>query len=519
MECLPRCVGTRRKAIVDHPSREVVMNEKRSLRRVGVAVWVALGLALVGCTPSEGDPSGGGKAGGSGEPLVLRMANGYSGLAYEPAVAHFVKGVEELSGGVVRIEVVDEWGLKKDVWPPEFEQTIVRDVAAGEVDLAWVGTRIFDTLGVRSFQALTAPMLVDSYPLQRAVIESDIPLRMMEGLEEIGVTGLAILADGLRKPIAVEQPLLGPDDWRGITFAAFRSEGQAEAIRSLGARPTDVWGGPLDEGLDSGQIQGFEKSVHIYQLNDMQRTAPFVTANVNLWPQTVALIADPDRLSGLTEQQRGWLEQAATDAAGVSTDLADRDERLLAGLCEHGAAFVNASDADITALSVAFMPVYAALEQDSRTKAFIAEIEQLKKQMPSGDGLVLPDACTGAASQTETKTTKVTPLDGVWEVTYTRDDLLAAIERNPGGDDHEDNPANYGHLMIEFDRGDYTGTGGDGSISTCTYAVEGDAITFFCEDFTITNTWSVYRDTLTIGVGKDAPNTPWMVKPWRRVSD
>ena len=51
-------------------------------------------------------------------------------------------------------------------------------------------------------------MLIDNYALQKAVIDSEIPDHMLSGLDALGVTGLAVLADGLRKPIAVERPLL-----------------------------------------------------------------------------------------------------------------------------------------------------------------------------------------------------------------------------------------------------------------------------------------------------------------------
>jgi TRAP-type C4-dicarboxylate transport system substrate-binding protein len=493
------------------------MNEHRPLRRAGLAIVAAVGVVMAGCTPSGGD-----KAGGSGDPLVLRMASGYSTLEYEPAVQYFVQRVGEVSDGAVRIEVVDEWGRSQGSYPPENEQTVVGDVAAGKADLAWVGTRIFDTLGVESFRALTAPMLIDSYPLERAVIESDIPDRMMAGLEEIGVVGLAILADGLRKPIAVEQPLLGPDDWRGITFQSFRSEVQAQAITALGARPTDVLGGELDEGLESGQIQGFEKNLLIYQINEMQLTAPFVTANVNLWPQTVALIADPARLSALTDQQRGWLQEAAQDAAAASTNLMDpHEQRLVPGLCDSGAAFVNASDADLAALRDAFAPVYTELEQDPQTAAFIAEIEDLKERTPPTAPLAFPDSCaTAAPLPADAKTTRETPLDGEWEVTLTRDELLAAIARN-GNDLEEDNPGNYGHQTLVFDHGDTCGTDDGVPSGVGTYAIDGDTITFFTpEGFRFTTTWSVYRDTLAFEndpLRIDGVSSPMIAKPWRRV--
>ena len=110
-------------------------------------------------------------------------------------------------------------------------------MAAGKVDLGWSGARVFDTMDVTSFQALQAPMLIDNYALEHAVITSDIPAQMMDGLKKVGVTGLGTLADGLRKPIAVKQPLLGLADWHGMTFGTYKSQGQAQAIRALGATP------------------------------------------------------------------------------------------------------------------------------------------------------------------------------------------------------------------------------------------------------------------------------------------
>src|SRR3954451_12259572 len=132
-----------------------------------VAMAGALVLAVVvgtaGCTE---DPSS--KTGGRAQSVVLTLADGYSDPAFEPAVAYFIKRVGELSNGQVQVKDAQGWGKLA----PNFEQRIVSDVAAGRADLGWVGTRVFDTLGVPSFQALTAPMLIDSYPLEDAVMRS-----------------------------------------------------------------------------------------------------------------------------------------------------------------------------------------------------------------------------------------------------------------------------------------------------------------------------------------------------------
>src|SRR6266851_4292468 len=102
-----------------------------SQSRLAALVLVTAATALVaGCS---GGGSGADKAGGSAAPVVLRMADGYDpNLELEPAVAYFVKRVRKLSKGELRIRVVDDWAGNT----PGFEQRIVRDVAAGKVDLA-----------------------------------------------------------------------------------------------------------------------------------------------------------------------------------------------------------------------------------------------------------------------------------------------------------------------------------------------------------------------------------------------
>ena len=496
------------------------MSNTRPRRLLSVAVVGA--LAFAGCSSQTGP-----KAGGPGDPVVLKMATVNAEAGYNPGIDDLDEQVKELSAGNVRIDMVFGVGA----FAPDAEQQIVSGVAAETYDLGVVGTRAFDTLGIKSFQALGAPMLIDSYELEQAVIDSDIPARMLGSLDTQHVTGLGVLADGLRKPIAVEKPLLGPKDWSGITFAAYRSNVASQAITALGARPSEVFGPPLDEGLDSGQVDGFEKNLLIYQKTNLWKRAPYVTANVNLWPQTLAVIGNPHRLTRLTAEQRGWLTKAINDTAARSTGPVNGDANVLSELCAAGARLENASDSDIAALREAFAPVLEDLQHDAQTKEFIAEIGRLKQQTGPGKALVIPDDCSRAAaspnphpSAQPTKTTTSTPLDGQWEVTYTKDEFVAA---HP--DPSEVDPSNWGHFTLKFDRGDFGGSS-DPSTPTGTYVVDGDTITFYVpnEKSLWKYRWSVYRGTLTfeklggeepdctlsVSLGQCEP-TGLVVKPWR----
>jgi TRAP-type C4-dicarboxylate transport system substrate-binding protein len=454
------------------------MKSRSPLAALVLAVIAALAAAACSGSGSGGED----KAGGSGEPVVLRLANTNGQIDFTPAVDDFVRRVEELSGGNLRIEVVDDWGDGAS----DAEQQVVRDVSTGEVDLGWAGTRVFDTLGVTSFQALTAPMLIDSYALEDAVIESGITDQMMQRLDRVGVVGLGVLPDGLRKPIGVTGPIFGPEDWRGMTFGTLRSNVQAEAIRALGARPAQVNRTEREKGLESGTIQGFETSIWIHEHNPaLAHLAPYVTSNVTLWPQMDVLLANPARLEALTAEQRGWLEEAARDAVR-SASLADIDANTLVDSCGGGARFAEASAANLAALEAAFAPIYAKIQQHPETKAFIERIRTLKQSTPPDPELAIPSDCTGPAPKQAGGSTGTAPayLNGTYRYTLTKEDA-----RRAGELDLSEYPRTNtwilknGHFEVTGEEGGFTGS----------YSVDGNRITFepIDSDYTTTYTFTV----------------------------
>ena len=394
-------------------------NGRARLAMTGLAVMAA--IAAGGC--SGGEPTAG-KAGGAAPPLVLHMVSAFGDLNAVPGVEYFVSQVTERSGGALSIEVTNGYGD----YANDAEQQVVQGVAGGKADLGWAAARVFDTIGVTSFQALQAPMLIDSYSLEQAVIASSIPDQMLQGLDKVGVHGLGVLADGLRKPVAVKHPLLAAADWRGITFGTVKSEGQAQAIQALGANPKEVQRRSRNEALRAGQIQGFETTLLNYGGDGLAQAAPYATGNVNLWPQMDVLLGNPERLAELSDQQRGWLEEAARAAAERSVELVDKDVENLQKACQVGAHFANASEEDLATLRDGFATVYTSLEQDVQTKAFIQQIQELKQSTPAEEPLAIPAGCGGGApAQADAKAaTASAELNGTYRHMLTKEDALRA---------------------------------------------------------------------------------------------
>lgn len=480
-----------------------------------LACLVAGSLALSGCT---GDAASVDKAGGAG-PLVLRMANVYSGLDYEPGIRAFVDSVDAVSDGAMTVDVVSEW----NDFAPDAEKQTVADVAAGEADLGWTGTRAFDLLDVSAFAPLTAPMLIDSYALQDAVIESELPALMLESLDDVGVDGLAVLGGGLRKPIAATAPLVAASDWNGVTFQTFPSDGHAEAIRALDATPTDVLWDLLDVGVIDGDIRGFEKNLLIVRINGQHLMAPYVTTNVNLWPETSVVFANPARMAQLTEQQRGWLREAADVAAAESSELYD-DQAELETLCAGGARAAEASAAQLDELRAAFAPVIDALRA-GEAGAAIDRIEELKAATPAEPPLAIPAGCTGAAprqARSAPSDDDGEKLDGLYRWELTAEDAMA---HGTADDKTAEAQASFPWVMtMKLEQGTWTmGRDNSSETSSGTFTIDDGRITFDWPEERTTLVWSYVVDaagTLTLApvdVDDEGDRFVWSTKPWQRI--
>ena len=177
---------------------------------------------------------------------------------------------------------------------------------AGKVDLAWVGARVFDTLGVADFQALVAPFLVDSHDLQQRVFEVGIPDEMLAGVEELDLEGIGILPGPMRALLGVTHAFTDPADFAGRIVGIQVSEVARLTFEALGATAKPVPShAPLD-GLDA-----YEQQLDSIVGNEYFKGADSVTAGVNLWPRPLVIFTSRGLFGRLSAEQQNVLRQAA----------------------------------------------------------------------------------------------------------------------------------------------------------------------------------------------------------------
>jgi TRAP-type C4-dicarboxylate transport system substrate-binding protein len=494
-----------------------------------VAGLSVAGLLIAGCDSTVGD-----KSGGPGPAVALVLANNDGGTDGIPAVSHFADRVAALSGGRITVRIQSEWQGGGN------EARVIKDVAAGEADLGWSGTRAFDTMGVTAFQPLHAPFLIGTYPAEAAVVRDPVAGRMLASLGTLGLTGLGLTADELRLPAATGKPLLTPADFHGRRFGTVNSAVQSDALRSLGANPVTL---TAFRSPDIDGLAAVETMWWTYQNNNQYGHLPYVTGNAALWPRTVALFANTARLKRLDTTARDWLRQAADDAVAWSaTHAADRVAAEVRSVCGSGARIATATPAQLAALRAAAEPVYDAIGADPARAATLSTLKELVRTAPADAGPPLPPGCAYGSGGNATAPTSAPTLSrpgrpgalpqGSYRFELTVDDLLAhGASRN----DAENNAgiltwtlrAGRWHLDQKFA---IPGLDRPGAYPTCDgfYDVKGDTASFTtvtevangsCSPPSWSARWTVHGKTLN-WTDVSVPDIAygWAGKPWQRIS-
>lgn len=476
------------------------MRALRSGHRVGRmarAPWLA-GLATCVLFALSGCGSNGHSKAGAAKrvehPAILRLV----GPGGSDPLGEWTREVEALAQGNLRIYPGHSPAPATDM-----EERLIADVRSGRQQIAYVGARAFDLVGNRAFQALGAPMLIDSYALEEKVLTSPLAGQMLASLKPLGVVGIAILPGPLRRLLGVRRSFTTPADFRGSVVGYAKSALTADAVRALGARPRPTAPGGALDGLD-----GLEQQLGVIAANGYVGQSRSITVAPALWPRPYVLIMNPRSYARLSANQQKVLRAALGHVLHDYVDALRQSETTgTRQLCRAHARFVNANAAQFRA---AFAPVYAQLERDARTASYIAQIEAMKNGIAAE-----PTPSCGAQSTSAPR--RAAPLDGVWRTTRAPRPHVQ--------------PENYGTIIRVFDRGRYAKQQWNGRACTWAYGaytLQGKKIrlvTVKAGGIAPTNTnakpgeaipllWSVYRGKLSLANAPEVHDDPIEPTPY-----
>ena len=355
------CVRTRA------PGQEPRHN-RPSLKLLAGGSLAAL-LLVTGC---GGTTAGVDKAGGpvTAAPITLKMAN-TRGEEAQP----FLDELAKVSGGALQLTAEPGFqGASKSI-----EVGALQAVQSGDADVAIVPTRAYPFVGVTSFDALMAPMLIDSMELQQQVINDSVATEMLDVVKSAGFAGIGILPGPIRVPDGITRPLLGPATYKGARIGYSASPIAKQSLEALGAIPVEA----VFDGQDVSGFDGLEQQAGSVAGNLYDGVVRSITANVGLWPRSIGIVANAGSWAKLTDAQRGWLVQAAKDAVGDTTSRQARTEDI-ANMCRRNKVkIISASEDQIAELLQAVTLVYDSLRGNQTTAAYLERIQAIKDRLGS----------------------------------------------------------------------------------------------------------------------------------------
>ncbi|MFN8110245.1 MAG: TRAP transporter substrate-binding protein [Thermoleophilia bacterium] len=350
------------------------------------AALLAAGAVALGSAAA----SGAGPATSQQATVTLKL--GYVTTAAHPyglAVNAYIQKVKELSGG--RIVITGQPNY------PQAETQLLSDVRSGTEDMGTISTAIWDSAGIKSFQALQAPMLITNYTLEGKVLRGRIGKQMIAAASAKAgdVKVLAIHEGGLRKPLGVK-PVNTFKSFQGLKIRTAQSRVQQLSMKALGADPNAI---PLPEvyqGLQNGTFDAMEANLGLIFTNKYYEVAKYVTANINLWPFPTALTINKAKFNSLSAADQKVLTDAASQLADTSLSIVSAPSVLPQKLVNCGVQFLKASPSDLKKFGKAADKGIALLSRDKTNAKFITAIQKLKAKTKAPTPDPLPTTATGS---------------------------------------------------------------------------------------------------------------------------
>jgi tripartite ATP-independent transporter DctP family solute receptor len=267
---------------------------------------------------------------------------------YGDAGKAFKAKIEKLSGGDITVDLKPAGALGG-------ERDVVEGLQIGAIEMTISSTGPIGNF-VPDVYALDFPFLFKSYESAHQVLDGEIGQSLLDQMSDSGLVGLAWAENGFRHITNSKHPIKTPDDLKGIKLRTMENEVHIAAFKALGAAPTPMSWTEVLTALQQGTIDGQENPTPIITVNHMWEIQKYVTLTGHVYSPAVVMMSKV-HWDQLTEEEQGWVKEAAHDAAEASrATVAAKEASGVQLMKDNGMEVVT--DVDKEAFAAAVQPVY-----------------------------------------------------------------------------------------------------------------------------------------------------------------
>lgn len=308
---------------------------------------------------------------GSQAAAAVTIQLGHFGAPGEPvssAADTFKAKVEELSGGSITVDVhgASELGNAKDM----IEQT-----AMGAIQACLVSQGSLDKYDIR-YALVTAPYVYSGYAQAYAVVDGPFAEWVSDGrLEEKGLHNVGPWDYGFRNLTNSKREIKVPEDVKGLKIRTPSEVQKVACFEALGADVQQVAFSELISALKQGTVDGQENPISTIYNNSMwEANQKFLSLTRHTW-EAVNLTVNNDFWTGLTEEQRAVIQQAAAIARDqMRNEVQSSEQDYIQKLKDKG---VTVTEVDLALFKAAMAPAWdavAAYEGSAEDMAYFLKI-------------------------------------------------------------------------------------------------------------------------------------------------
>lgn len=312
------------------------------MKRTVVAV-LALMLIATGFAFASGSQEGEG-------PITMQLGHDLpEDTPQHEGSLRFKELVEERSEGRIEVNVYPAGQLGSDIETTELMQNGA--VEAGLIPTAKLSG--FD----KTLQIVDLPFLFPSREATYYVLDSEVGLDLLSGLEDQNLKGLAFWESGF-KQLTADFPITSPENFDGQKIRVMESPILIEQFEALGANAVPIDFAEVYNALQQGVVDGQENPL-VSIVNMKFHEVQDYMAISNHGYLAYAFLVSQDFWNDLPEELQSIVQETALEAAQYERELTlEMEEGFIETIEESGTEVIRFDDEQREAFEEATRPVH-----------------------------------------------------------------------------------------------------------------------------------------------------------------
>ena len=145
------------------------------------------------------------------------------------------------------------------------EQQLLETCYLGIIEMVQVTTSVVTTINPM-FDVLDMPYLFVDELHHRRVLDSEIGIELLDGLQQYNMYGLSFYSCGFRN-IYADKPVKFPADLKGMKIRVMESPVMIESLNRMGASSTSLSASEIFSALKTGVVDGAENNAIVFLLD------------------------------------------------------------------------------------------------------------------------------------------------------------------------------------------------------------------------------------------------------------